>query len=554
MKTSPTTTPFRPRGLLVLALAIALTAASLFSSPASADSNAVGPISSEKLFITQQYRDFLGRDPDAGGLAFWESQLDAGAGSAAVINALATSPEFQGRIAPVVRLYYAYFLRAPDIDGLRFWATQLGSGATVIDVSQAFTLSDEFINTYGSLSDTDFVELVYQNVLDRDADADGLAFWTGQLAAGMSRGRVMLGFSDSVENIRAMDPIVKSTMLYVGMLGRAPEQDGLDYWAGVLRNGGSYTGVIGGFIRQQEYRDRMERLFPLRHPLTGERTDATNAGPALAVKVDNNQGAVPQKALQYADIVVEEEVEFNITRFIAIYHSEFPAVVGPVRSARTTDFGVLGAYNLPVMAASGGNPTVIQILNEFDGVAVTNRNRESTPNAYFRDGSRRAPHNLFARPGALLATAPGLSAPQQIFNYRESGVPSEVGVATNGVRINFGNTNVEYLWDPAARGWRRFQNGAIHRMDDGVIIAPDNVVVQESEHITSIADADTPEAITTGSGRVHVYTDGKYITGTWNRVNVSAPTTLIDDDGKEILLTPGETWVALTRPGIVSQR
>ncbi|MGI9609493.1 MAG: DUF4214 domain-containing protein [Acidimicrobiia bacterium] len=534
---------------LVMALVGSITA----SSPASADSNNVGPFSTEAWFITQQYRDFLGREPDAAGLDFWTWKLRSGSSASDVINAMATSPEFEGRVAPVVRLYYAYFLRAPDIVGLKFWAGKLSTGSSTLAVSNEFAKSTEFQNTYGALNDAEFIELVYQNVLDRPADAVGLEFWLDQMASGTSRGAVMLGFSESVENIRDMDPIVKATMMYVGMLGRAPEPLGLDYWSGVIRDGGAYTGVIGGFLAQPEYRNRMAQLYPVKHPLTGERSESTNPNRALAVKIDNNQGAVPQRALQYADIVFEEEVEFGISRFIAMFHSEFPATIGPVRSARTTDFGILGALNLPVMAASGGNPTVLQILNDFDGVALVNRNRESTPWAYFRDNSRPAPHNLYVTSSTIMAAAPAGTAPQEIFEYREAGVPGTLGQPTNGVKVNYGRTVVEYQWNQNLRGWQRTQNGQTHKLDDGTIIAPDNVVVLEMDHRPSPADADTPEAVSTGLGVAHVYTEGKHIVGTWQRFDVSQAFTL--RVGPEpILLTPGETFVQLTRPGITTQR
>jgi hypothetical protein len=536
-----------------LLVATALVNSILPASPAGAESDNVGPFSTERWFVTQQYRDFLGREPDTAGLEFWIGRLRSGSSGFEVINAMATSPEFEGRIAPVVRLYHAYFRRSPDIVGLRFWASQLEIGFSTLAVSNEFARSTEFQNTYGSLSDTEFIELVYQNVLGRPSDRAGRAYWLAQMQAGTSRGAVMLGFSESVENIRDMDPTVKATMLYAGMLGRAPEPNGLAYWTGVIRDGGAYTGVIAGFLGQAEYRNRVERLYPVKHPLTGERSETANPGRALAVKIDNNQGAVPQRALHDADIVFEEEVEYGISRFLAMFHSEFPTTIGPVRSARTTDFGILGAFNLPVMSTSGGNPTVLQILNDFDGVALVNRDRASTPGAYSRDTSRRAPHNLFVNSSQIMASAPEGTAPQAIFQYRESGIPSTVGDSTNGVKIDYGRTEVEYQWNQELLGWQRTQNGQTHRLDDGTAIAPDNIVVLEMEHRPSPADADTPEAVSTGTGVAQVYTDGKHIVGTWLRFDVSEPFTL-RVGAEPILLTPGETFVQLVRPGITTQR
>jgi len=99
----------------------------------------------------------------------------------------------------VDRLYAAYFGRAPDPDGLAYWNEQRDRRTPLVAISAAFARSAEFVARYGSLDDAAFVELVYANVLHRRPDPAGLRHWTGQLAAGRTRGWVMLGFSDSAE-------------------------------------------------------------------------------------------------------------------------------------------------------------------------------------------------------------------------------------------------------------------------------------------------------------------------------------------------------------------
>jgi hypothetical protein len=56
-------------------------------------------------------------------------------------------------------------------------------------------------------------------------------------------------------------------------------------------------------------------------------------------------------------------------------------------------------------------------------------------------------------------------------------------------------------------------------------------------------------ALTVGSGKVLVFTDGRAIAGTWSRPTADKPTTYTANDGTPILLTPGRTWVALPRAG-----
>jgi hypothetical protein len=99
--------------------------------------------------------------------------------------------------ARINRLYQAFFLRAPDAAGLSYWAGQAESGVALETIAAAFAGSDEFQNQYGELSNQAFVSLVYNNVLNRPADTDGLNYWSGQLNAGLDRGTVMVGFSES---------------------------------------------------------------------------------------------------------------------------------------------------------------------------------------------------------------------------------------------------------------------------------------------------------------------------------------------------------------------
>jgi hypothetical protein len=210
------------------------------------------------LFAAQQYRDFLAREGDPDGLNFWATSLASGAYSGGqMIEAFFASAEFQGVIAPVARLYFAYFLRVPDYAGLDFWIGYFRSGNSLESISSFFAGSAEFQARYGALDNAAFVNLVYQNVLGRAPDAPGFEFWKGQLDTGaMSRGQVMLGFSESAEYRQAVNSEVYVTMMYMGMLRRAPEAGGFDFWVQYLDGGQSGLALIDGFRASPEYRAR----------------------------------------------------------------------------------------------------------------------------------------------------------------------------------------------------------------------------------------------------------------------------------------------------------
>ena len=103
----------------------------------------------------------------------------------------------------VTRLYSAFFGRAPDVEGWEYWMSVYVSPTTNLEsIANDFVLSDEFQTTYGSLTNTEFVTLVYGNVMGRVPDQAGLEHWTASLDAGYSRGAVMIAFSESAEYVQ----------------------------------------------------------------------------------------------------------------------------------------------------------------------------------------------------------------------------------------------------------------------------------------------------------------------------------------------------------------
>ncbi len=113
-----------------------------------------------------------------------------------------------GRQGQLTRLYDAAFDRAPDSEGLAFWTNALNGTATLDDVADIFVASAEFQGRSGSgLSDRDFVSILYRNALEREADPEGLNFWTTGLQRGVvDRGGVALALSESPEGLASPAP------------------------------------------------------------------------------------------------------------------------------------------------------------------------------------------------------------------------------------------------------------------------------------------------------------------------------------------------------------
>ncbi len=285
-------------------------------------------------------------------------------------------------------------------------------------------------------------------------------------------------------------------------------------------------------------------------PLTGLPTDDSEVRPALAVKIDNHRSARPQVGLDQADIVFEARAE-GVTRFMAVFHSQTPDPVGPVRSSRTSDFDLLRGLNTPLYASSGGNDYVARSLRSlpiYDVTAISQRQ-------YQRDSSRSAPHNLFVDTSTLFGLAPeDAQAPFPWFEYRADGEAVVAsGTEVDGpVSIVFREGPlVTYSWDSSRSAWLRSQDDQPHATVAGEQLGSPNVVVMVTNYVTSPADSSSPELVSVGEGPLFVLTDGMVVEGTWTRSEADEAPSLVDEDGETIALTPGATWVLYPGAGQV---
>ena len=254
------------------------------------------PSASNEAFVKQQYLDFLEREAEGTGLSDWVNILDNGWDSdgdgvkepftrADLVNIKVSSSEFDNKIAPVVRLYFAYLGRRPEQQGFSDWIKyKIGQGPgdwagremTIEEMSQYFADAQEFIDKYGTLTNSQFVALLYQNVQGRTGSAEEISSWVNILDNGYNgetwnRGRVMVGFSESTEYKAKMDPEVRVYSLYWGLLNRVPDDVGWDGgdgdggakgWPDYIKEGWSPNALINGFLDSQEYLNRFDSTTP----------------------------------------------------------------------------------------------------------------------------------------------------------------------------------------------------------------------------------------------------------------------------------------------------
>ena len=184
-------------------------------------------------FVENLYVAMMGRPSDAAGKAGWVEQLENGNLSRSeVTKSFVESTEFSGicadygivrgtydaSIAPiekfVERLYKLCLERNADQAGLYGWVGNLKNGnMNGAQMANSFFFSDEFVNK--NVSNEKYVELLYNTLMGRPADADGKAGWVSQLQGGhMDRKAVMKAFIESTEftGICANYGIVRGTL------------------------------------------------------------------------------------------------------------------------------------------------------------------------------------------------------------------------------------------------------------------------------------------------------------------------------------------------------
>ena len=158
---------------------------------------------------------------------------------------LSNSVEAEEKI--VADAYRAYLNRSPDAAGISYWIGRLDNGATDEQLDAAFIGSPEYIASHGG-SGAAWVASMYHDLLGRNPDAAGLAYWTGQLALGVTPTSVALGFATSAER----ETIVVADD-YFALLGRGASPSEAGYWVNQLQHGVRNENILAGFVGSAEY-------------------------------------------------------------------------------------------------------------------------------------------------------------------------------------------------------------------------------------------------------------------------------------------------------------
>ena len=271
----------------------------------------------------------------------------------------------------------------------------------------------------------------------------------------------------------------------------------------------------------------------------------------LVVKVDDTKEARPQVGLENADVVYVEQVESGLTRIAAIYSSQLPPFVGPVRSARISDIELLAQFGRVGLAYSGAQTKMRPVLAAAN---IENLSAErNPPSIYTRDPNRVGPVDMLLKPSLLLERANAKTGTQ--IDYPKI-APWSFGDAPKGetqtstAKIKWPSARYELRWDSASKKYLIYFDGEPNYSASGSQLAADTAIIQLVSITPSIYGDKfggiTPFSKTTGRGKAIMLRDGFSYQLTWQRNLATDVTTWLSADGKVANFKPGKIWIFLT--------
>lgn len=185
-----------------------------------------------------------------------------------------------GTPGQVYRMYRAAFKRVPDEAGLGFWMAAAEAGMPLNTIAAQFAASKEFTDLYGAgISHSAAIKLMYNNVLGRDPDQGGLDYWLGAMAAGYTLPQLLVFFADSAENQQAVAAAIANGIDYIH-----PQLERPAGWDFAYEDYLSANKIYG-------YDQAFAPLHPVRHGMQSERFElrAGDCGGGDCARADGNR-------------------------------------------------------------------------------------------------------------------------------------------------------------------------------------------------------------------------------------------------------------------------
>ncbi|WP_274648978.1 DUF3048 domain-containing protein [Paenibacillus humicola] len=279
-------------------------------------------------------------------------------------------------------------------------------------------------------------------------------------------------------------------------------------------------------------------------PLTGLPSQREVTNRPFAVMINNLKPARPQSGLPHADVVWEVLAEGGITRLVAIFQSDdsFTGPIGPIRSIRPYLIQIGESYG-GVLVHSGASNDALALLQHSGKADMDEINNAS---AYFyRDKSRKAPHNLYSTLSKLQEGASKRHYDRDVkvpaFSFAEDGATGG-GTPAEKVAIHFllKSYRVSYTYDPATKLYARFINGEPHTdLTTNTQLTTANIAVIGAKHRT-YDDYGRLDIDLDSGGPAMLIQLGKAVQCEWKRGADGAIHLM--KDGRELSMVPGKTY------------
>lgn len=289
-------------------------------------------------------------------------------------------------------------------------------------------------------------------------------------------------------------------------------------------------------------------------PLTGVAIDEPTNNRIVGVMVNNHSKARPQTGLSKADLVFEILAEGQITRFLAMFQSEIPDVVGPVRSAREYYFNLANDYNALYVYHGAANFVNDMIMNR--GIEHLNGSLyDNDGNLFKRESFRKAPHNSYLQLGAVydVAKSKGYETTSDIepltFVKSDKEISGDPAQHAEIVYSDQPMEIVEYDYSASDEVYTRYndrEQTVELNTEEPIQVA--NVFIVETPHEV-IDDAGRRAVDMESGGNAYLLQKGKVQQLQWeNREGRIVPV----KDGEIVGFVPGKTWINVipTSPGL----
>lgn len=272
----------------------------------------------------------------------------------------------------------------------------------------------------------------------------------------------------------------------------------------------------------------------------------------IAVMIDNdNSSAWPQSGLDKAYKVYEIIVEGGATRFMALFKNTDCEKIGPVRSSRHYFLDYV-LENDAIYVHYGWSPKAANDISAL-GINKINGVLGGDGNIFWRERKYSGDwHSAYTNIEKIKDMANNK-------NYRNTtdkkitGINKEFeeisGSDAKNITLPYsGMYKVYYTYDASIKAYKRKMNSTEHKSADGTYYTATNIIIQYANNFPLGDGSPRQDVTTVGSGEGYFITGGKCIPITWQKSSRSSETVYKTQDGKDIELNPGTTWINIISP------